>query len=143
MAEETLQTRPTFTPSHSTERPLSPHLQIWKFTVTMASSITHRATGIALYAGSVILTLLLLSAAISDSFYNSMMGLLTSPLGLIVLAGFTWSMMFHLVNGIKYLFWDAGKLLERKTALKVAWGVYILSVILTVLVWVLAYAMKG
>ncbi|WP_233508668.1 succinate dehydrogenase, cytochrome b556 subunit [Parvularcula marina] len=142
MAEEFLKTRPTYAPD-TDKMPLSPHLQIWKWTVTMASSILHRATGIALYAGSVLFTLWLLSAAVSQAFYNQVTGLLGSPLGLLVLAGFSWAMMYHLVNGIKYIIWDSGRLLEKETAKKVVWVVILLSFVLTGLLWAVALGMKG
>lgn len=141
MADETLDTRPTFSPS--ADHPLSPHLQIWKWAVTMATSILQRATGIAMYAGSVLLVLWLLSAAISDRFYQTVTGLLGSPLGIIVLVGFTWSQMFHMANGIKYLIWDSGKLLELPTAKKASWFVIIVSFVLTALIWALALGLKG
>lgn len=142
MAEETLKTRPTFSPD-TADMPLSPHLQVWRWSVTMATSIFHRATGIALYAGTILLTLWLLSAAISDDFYNTVTGLLGSPLGILILIGFTWAQMFHLANGVKYLIWDSGRLLEKDTAKKVAWFVFIISVVLTALIWVVALGMRG
>lgn len=142
MAEPSLKTRPTFSPD-TASMPLSPHLQIWRWTVTMATSITHRATGIALYAGSILLALWLLAAAVGERFYAPMSSLLGSPLGLLILVGFSWAISFHLCNGIKYLFWDAGNFLEKGVAKKVAWIVYIASVVLTAVIWALALGMKG
>ena len=85
----------------------------------------------------------LLSAAISDRFYQTVTGLLGSPLGIIVLVGFTWAQMFHMANGIKYLIWDSGKLLELETAKKAGWFVIIASFVLTALIWALGLGLKG
>lgn len=142
MAEEFLKTRPTYSPD-TANMPLSPHLQIWKWSVTMASSILQRATGVALYAGSVLLALWLVSAAVSEHYYDLMVSLLGSPLGLVILAGFSWAIMFHLCNGIKYLLWDAGKLIEKETARKTVWAVIVLSFVFTGIIWWAALGMKG
>lgn len=142
MADENVSTQPTFAPGGA-DHPLSPHLQIWRWTITMATSILQRATGIALYAGSALLVLWLFSAAVSDGFYKAVTGFLGSPFGLFILVGFTWAQMFHMCNGIKYLIWDSGSLLELKTAKTVAWTVLLSSFALTALIWAVALAVKG
>lgn len=115
-------------------RPLSPHLQIWRFTVTMAASITHRGTGMVLYGGSLLLALWAFAIAFSPSLYAGVAGFAASPLGFIVVAGYVWSLSFHLLNGLRHLYWDAGRGLAVKTATKTAWAVYIGSVILAAIV---------
>lgn len=141
MADDTLTPRPTAPADPFATHPMSPHLQIWKWSVTMATSILQRATGIALYAGSILLVLWLLSAAVSDGFYNGVTGFLGSPLGILILVGYTWAQMFHMTNGIKYLIWDSGKLIDKPVAKKAAWTVVIVSFLLTALIWAVASAL--
>lgn len=134
MAETASASRPTYVPPNEA-RPLSPHLQIWGWTVTMATSITHRATGIALYAGTILLTAWLASAAIGEGAFAAVTGLLGSPVGLVILFGFTWAQMYHLSNGVRHLIWDSGKMLSRSEGKKSAWFVYGASVVLTLIIW--------
>jgi succinate dehydrogenase / fumarate reductase cytochrome b subunit len=115
-------------------RPLSPHLQIWRFTVTMAASITHRFTGVALYTGTILLALWLFAATQSPGFFGWLSAILTSPLGMIVLAGYVWALCFHSLNGLRHLYWDSGRGLAVRTATMTAWMVYGGSVALTILV---------
>ena len=115
--------------------PLSPHLQIWRWTITMATSILQRATGIAMYAGSILLTLWLASAALGDSVYASMQGFMGSWFGQLILFGYSWAIFFHLLNGLRYLFWDAGIGFEKATATKTGWGAVLVSLALTALIW--------
>ena len=89
-------------------RPLSPHLQIYRWPITMAASITHRATGIALAAGLVLLAWWLLAAATGPDAYGLFARLAGNVFGEIVLFGFLWSLAYHLLNGIRHLAWDIG-----------------------------------
>lgn len=124
-------------------RPLSPHLQIWRWTVTMAASITHRATGLALCAGAALLSAWLVAAALGPQAYAPVAALVSSPPGLVVLAGFCWSLMFHALNGLRHLYWDTGRGFALKHATMTAWLVYALSIILTVIVFAAGLAAKG
>ena len=117
-----------------TSRPLSPHLQIWRFTVTMAASITHRGTGVVLYGGSILLALWLYALAFSPSLFASLAGFVTTPIGFIIVAGYVWALCFHLMNGLRHLYWDSGRGLAPATATKTAWAIYIGSIALTALV---------
>ena len=126
-----------------TQRPLSPHLQIYRPQLTSVLSITHRATGIALVVGTLVLVYWLLAAASGAEAYGSAQQLLGSWLGRIVLLGFSFALFFHLCNGIRHLFWDAGLGFELKTAYASGNAVVIVSIAMTVLAWVLAYAMRG
>lgn len=125
------------------QRPLSPHLQIYRPQLTSVLSITHRATGIALVLGTLVLLYWLLAAASGAETYASAQQLLGSWLGRIVLLGFSFALFFHLCNGIRHLFWDAGLGFELKTAYASGTAVVFVSVALTVFAWALAYAMRG
>lgn len=93
----------------SVPRPTSPHLGVYRWQITMITSILHRATGIALYAGAVLLMGWLWSAAYAPEFYAKVHECLTSMFGKLVLVGFTLAFYYHLANGIRHLFWDMGK----------------------------------
>ena len=120
-------------------KPLSPHLQIWRWHATMATSILHRATGVALYAGAIVLTIWLGAAATGPGAYETVEGLLLSPLGRLVLFGFTYAGMFHLLSGIRHLIWDTGAGFAPKAAS--TWSVFIIlgAAVLTFVVWGAAY----
>jgi succinate dehydrogenase / fumarate reductase cytochrome b subunit len=125
------------------QRPLSPHLQIYRPQLTSVLSITHRAAGIALMFGTLVLVYWLLAAATGAEAYASAQQLLGSWLGKIALLGFTFALFFHLCNGIRHLFWDAGLGFELKTAYASGKAVVVVSITMTVLAWALAYAMGG
>jgi succinate dehydrogenase cytochrome b subunit len=127
----------------TSQRPLSPHLQIYRFQLTSVLSITHRATGIALTLGTLILVYWLLAAASGAEAYASAQQLLGSWVGRIVLLGFSFALFFHLCNGIRHLFWDAGVGFELKTAYASGTAVVVVSIALTIIAWALAYAMRG
>ena len=130
-------------PMEKLERPLSPHLQIYRPQLTSVLSITHRGTGIALVAGTLVLVYWLLAAASGPESYASAQALLGSWIGRIVLLGFSFSLFFHLCNGIRHLFWDAGVGFELKTAYASGTAVVIVSVAMTVIAWGLAYLLRG
>jgi len=131
--------------SASSARPMvmSPHLQIWRFTVTMAASITHRASGIALYSGSFLLALWLYAAVFNPGLYQGLSSILSSPIGLIILFGYSWALFFHMANGIRHLFWDIGHGFELATAKRTAWSCYIAATVLAVIVLVAGLAQTG
>lgn len=125
-------------------RPLSPHLQIWRFTVTMAASITHRGTGVVLYGGSLLLVLWVFALAFQPSLYdNIVVAFMRSIPGFIIIAGYVWSISFHLMNGLRHLYWDSGRGLAPKTATMTAWLVYGASILLTVFILWSGYAARG
>lgn len=119
-------------------RPLSPHLSAWRWTATMAASITHRATGIALYGGAALLAVWFFAAALGPDVYAPVAALIASPFGIVVLFGFCWSLLFHAMNGLRHLYWDTGRGLAPKTATMTAWLIYAASLLFTVLVFVAA-----
>lgn len=106
----------------------------------MATSILQRATGIAMYAGTVLLAIWLGAAALGPNTYASVMEIYSSLFGKIILFGYTWAIMFHMLNGIKYLFADAGKGFEKSAMNRNAWMVTIGSILLTAIIWGVALA---
>lgn len=120
-----------------TSRPLSPHLSIYRFTMTMTMSIVHRATGIANYAGTALLALWLVSAAVGGGFYEFTNWLFGMWLGQIVLFGYTWSLFHHMLGGIRHFVWDATKAMDpagRELIVRLQLG---LSIFLTLAAWAL------
>jgi succinate dehydrogenase / fumarate reductase cytochrome b subunit len=124
------------------ERPLSPHLQIYRWPVTMATSILHRATGVGLSLGTLLLAWWLVAAAAGPDYYAMVQAVLGSILGRLILLGFSWALFYHLLSGIRHLVWDTGRGYSLAVANKASWLVIGGSVVLTVLAWILAYAWK-
>jgi succinate dehydrogenase / fumarate reductase cytochrome b subunit len=89
-------------------RPLSPHLTIYRWPVTMMTSITHRTTGMGLSFGAVVLAWWLVSISNGPEGWQSFHAIMDTPLGLLVLFGFAWSLVFHFLNGVRHLAWDLG-----------------------------------
>jgi succinate dehydrogenase / fumarate reductase cytochrome b subunit len=100
------------TPSN---RPLSPHLQIYRLPLVSLMSISHRISGVAMAAGTILLVAWLGSAAYGPDAYDMVSDLLGSPIGLLILFGFTLAFYFHLCHGIRHLLWDIGKGFELST----------------------------
>ena len=119
-------------------RPLSPHLQVYRWPMTMLTSITHRATGIALSAGAILLSIWVISAATGPATYNVFRDFAESLIGQVILFGFSWALLFHLLNGIRHLYWDAGYGFDNTFAERSSIIVLALSAIVTILVWVFA-----
>lgn len=119
-------------------RPLSPHLQIYRLPLTAITSICHRGTGVALSAGTLLLVWWLMAAAIGGAYFDLVQGIMGSWIGLLVLFGFSFALFFHLCNGIRHLFWDAGYGFEIATADMASKLVVAAAAVLTVLAWILA-----
>lgn len=124
-------------------RPLSPHVQVWRWHVTMAASILHRGTGMALYVGLLILAGWVAALAAGPDAYAAYSGLLGSILGKLVLFGITVSIFFHLANGIRHLAWDLGEGFQPKTADTTAILAYVFAVIAAVGLWAVILLMGG
>jgi succinate dehydrogenase / fumarate reductase cytochrome b subunit len=116
-------------------RPLSPHIQIYRWTITMTMSIAHRATGIANYAGMALLALWLAAAAIGGPVFDAANWLLASWVGQLVLFGYTWSLTHHMMGGLRHFVWDTGAGFEPGRREAIAWATLIGSVVLTLLIW--------
>ncbi len=128
------------TPSRPAAAPLSPHLQVWRWHPTMATSILHRASGVANYAGAFVVVFWLMALALGPDAYAAAEGLLLSPLGRVVLFGFTLSVVYHLLNGVRHLVWDAGKGFSPGVANAVSVLILIAAAGLSVGIWLAAYA---
>jgi len=124
------------------ERPLSPHLSQWRWHITMATSILHRATGVALYVGALIVAAWAISLAGGAETYGAFKGLLGSPLGKVVMFGLTVSFFYHLANGIRHLVWDLGHGLDLKSANASSVLVLAFTAAATAAIWIIA-AMTG
>jgi succinate dehydrogenase / fumarate reductase, cytochrome b subunit len=120
-------------------RPLSPHVSIYRWQIGNSLSILHRITGAALALGLPVLSYWLISLAGGPAQYADAMHLLTSPLGVAALMGWTFAFLFHLLNGIRHLFWDAGVGFERTQRHASGWVAVLGAIALTVCVWVLAW----
>lgn len=118
-----------------TRRPLSPHLQIYKWQVQMVTSILHRATGIALAVGTLLVLWGLFSLAAGEARFDQFRICIGSPLGMILLIGWSWSLFYHLCNGIRHLLQDAGMGYAIPQFVRSSWLSVIVSLVLTVLVW--------
>lgn len=118
-------------------RPLSPHLQVWRWHVTMATSIFHRASGVALYAGALGVAVWLMAAAAGPGAYGVVQDVINSPIGFLAILGFTLAATYHLANGIRHLVWDAGKGLEPKAANASGWFVIGFAVVATAAILIL------
>jgi len=109
----------------------------------MLLSITHRATGIALSAGALLLVYWLLALASGPAAFADVHGFLGSWLGRLLLFGWTWSLMFHLANGIRHLFWDAGVGFELPAAQASGYAAVVASIAATLAIWVAGYIAAG
>jgi succinate dehydrogenase / fumarate reductase, cytochrome b subunit len=119
-------------------RPLSPHLQIYRLPLAAILSITHRITGVGLTLGTVLLTWWVASAAYGPDAYEIATEFLGSPLGYLILFGFSVALFYHLCNGIRHLFWDAGMNFEIAETKRANVIVLAGTVILTAVTWILA-----
>jgi succinate dehydrogenase / fumarate reductase cytochrome b subunit len=124
-------------------RPLSPHLFIYKWQLTMVLSILHRATGVALAVGTLLVLALLVTLAAGPDAYAIVRGFCASPFGLVLLVGWSWALCFHLFNGIRHLLWDTGWGFEIPRAYATGWSVVVLSLVMTALIWGCVFAYGG
>ena len=125
------------------ERPLSPHLGIYRWPVTMTVSILHRVTGGALYFGTLLIAWWLIAASTSQSWFDFASAIFGSWVGRIVLLGYTWALVHHMLGGIRHLIWDTGTGLEKHTASNIARLQIVAGIVLTLLIWVAGYAARG
>jgi succinate dehydrogenase / fumarate reductase cytochrome b subunit len=125
------------------DRPLSPHLQVYRWQWTMALSILHRVTGVGLGLGSILLVYWLAAAAGGAGTYARAQGFVGSWFGLLLLFGFSLALFYHLANGIRHLFWDAGRGFELKTAYASGLAVLVAAVVLTGFAWIIGLSMWG
>lgn len=120
-------------------RPLSPHLQIWRWTLPLALSITHRITGAALYLGTALLVWWLVAAAIGPDQFEIARNVFSSWPGLLVLFGFSWALIQHLLGGLRHLMWDTGRGLDLPIVFASGWAVAVGAIILTIVLWIIGF----
>jgi len=129
--------------SWTDKRPMSPHVSIWRWHITMASSILHRVTGLANYAGAALIVAWLFATAAGPDYYEPLAAVVGSIWGQLVLFGFTLSVCYHLLSGVRHLFWDAGKGFNPKFASFIGAVNLVLAVVLAVAIWLLAGLVPG
>jgi succinate dehydrogenase / fumarate reductase cytochrome b subunit len=117
-------------------RPLSPHLQVYRFSLLMALSILHRITGVGNYLGAALFVWWLTALASGPSAYGTFQAVAGSPIGILVLIGFTWSVIHHLFGGVRHLVWDTGAAFKVPVAKRMGLVTAIAPVVLTALVWI-------
>ena len=123
-------------------RPLSPHLSIYKPIPTMVMSILHRITGVALYFGTFLFAWWLFAAAASPAYFEWVNAFFASWFGRLVLFGYTWALMHHLAGGLRHFLWDTGRGFDKHFSTKLAWATLAFSISATVLIWIIAYAVR-
>jgi succinate dehydrogenase / fumarate reductase cytochrome b subunit len=124
-------------PGHA--RPLSPHLTVYRWQMTMLGSIVHRLTGMGLAVGALALAWWLVAISNGPESFEFFESWATTPLGLVLLFGFTWALGFHLLNGVRHLAWDLGYGFDKHVATQTATLVFILSLLIAVGVFALAW----
>jgi succinate dehydrogenase / fumarate reductase cytochrome b subunit len=124
-------------------RPLSPHLQVWRMTLTMAMSIVHRITGGALYFGMLLVAWWLLAAASGPNAYAIFESFIGSIVGKLILFGFTWALIHHALGGVRHFIWDMGRGFEPSEREMLALATLIGSVGLTIVLWVIGFMIVG
>lgn len=129
--------------ARSQPRPLTPHLRIYRLTLTMMMSIAHRITGASLYLGTLLLAWWLLAAAKGPETYATFQDFADGWLGKAILFGYTWAIIHHLLGGLRHLVWDAGRGFDLPTANFMARATLVGSIALTALVWIVGTYVKG
>ena len=125
------------------ERPLSPHVSVYRWQISMTMSILHRITGVGLGLGTLLLTWWLIAAAAGPAAYGVVHDFLGSIIGRVILLGFTLALFYHLCNGIRHLVWDAGYGYDVKTMTSSGLLAFTAAIVLTVIAWLLAYAWRS
>ncbi|HTM73075.1 MAG TPA: succinate dehydrogenase, cytochrome b556 subunit [Pseudolabrys sp.] len=123
-------------------RPLSPHLQIWRLTLTMTMSIVHRITGAGLYFGILLVAWWLIAAA-SPNAYATFETFIGSWIGRLILFGYTWALLHHALGGLRHLIWDTGRGFEPTEREMLALATLVGSIGLTILLWGVGYLAMG
>jgi succinate dehydrogenase / fumarate reductase, cytochrome b subunit len=125
------------------ERPISPHLGIYRMQITMLMSILHRITGAANYFGTLLLAAWLVSIAMGEREYAAVNAVFGHPLGKLVLLGYSWNLIHHMLGGMRHLLWDTGRGLQPRSADILGWLTIIGSLSLTVALWTVGLSLRG
>ncbi len=126
-----------------TERPLSPHLQIYRPQITSVLSIAHRLTGVALTFGTLLLTWWLVAISSGPEAYATVNDFFGSLVGRFLLFVFSWGLIHHMLGGIRHLIWDTGRGLDKTSIEIFAWATLIGSTVLTLVLWIAGYWLRG
>ncbi len=121
------------------KRPLSPHLQIYIPILTMVMSFLHRITGAALYFGTILLAWWLIAAAAGPTYFDFVNDLYGSIFGRLILFGFTWALVHHMLGGLRHFIWDMGAGFGKEAREWLARATIIGSVTLTIILWIIGY----
>ncbi|MHB0950680.1 MAG: succinate dehydrogenase, cytochrome b556 subunit [Allorhizobium sp.] len=124
------------------KRPLSPHLQIYKPIPTMVMSIMHRVTGAGLYFGTLLVAWWLIAASSGAAYFEWVSWFMGTILGRVVLLGYTWALLHHMLGGLRHLLWDLGYGFEKSFSTKLAKANFAGSVVLTLVVWIIGYMVR-
>lgn len=124
------------------DRPLSPFFT-YKWTLTMAMSIVHRVTGVALYFGTILLAWWLIATTTGPGAYATVQNFTSSWIGRIVVFGYTWALLHHMLGGVRHLIWDLGYGFGEKEREWLTVAALIGSISLTIVLWIVAYAVGG
>lgn len=130
-------------PANARGRPRSPHLQVWRWTPTMAASIVHRATGVALYSGTILLAVWAFAASQGAAFFAPVGAFLSSPFGVLILFGYAFALAFHALNGLRHLYWDTGRGLDPETTRRTSWGVFAASLFVAIVIVAAGLSARG
>lgn len=130
----------TDTPAAKRQRPLSPHLQVYRLPLPALTSIAHRITGVGLTVGTLLLVWWLVAAAAGPDAYATASGFIASPIGLLLMFGWTAALWYHLLNGLRHLIWDGAKMLTLEQSYSSAKLVIGGAIVATVVTWVVAFA---
>lgn len=125
------------------ERPLSPHLGIYRPQINMVMSIVHRLTGAALYFGTLLLAAWLIAAAMGEGPFAVVNEIFAHPLGKLVLVGYSWALIHHMLGGMRHLLWDTGRGLQPRSADALCWLTIIASLVLTAALWAVGISLRG
>jgi len=125
------------------ERPLSPHLTIYARQINMVMSIVHRLTGAALYFGTLLLAAWLIAAAMGEQEFETVNAVFGHPIGRLVLLGYTWALVHHMLGGMRHLLWDTGRGLQIAQVNALSWLTIIGSTVLTLAIWVAGLLLRG
>jgi len=129
--------------SPTSTRPLSPHMTIYRWPVTMMTSITHRITGVGLAMGAVVLAWWLVSISNGPEGWQSFHAVSDTPVGLLVLFGLTWSLLYHFLSGVRHLAWDLGYGFDKRVAERNSVIIFALSIIAALAVFAAAWTGHG
>lgn len=123
-------------------RPLSPHLQVYKLIPTMVMSIVHRITGGALYFGTLLVVWWLVAAASGEAYFEWANWFMGTAIGRLILFGYTWALIHHMLGGLRHFMWDLGYGFEKHFTTKLVKVSTVVSICLTVLVWVIGLLIR-